>query len=127
VYYSFYNPPTVPYQNAVPRRAAFPLEDEGILVGCRVILAEAAHSVLSGLPIGRTPQFREMVVDPPLSSDSFGNHGWRLEQFIADEVLRCRQGRLFNEDDDADLHALLYAREAPIASLIYIAFDLPGD
>jgi hypothetical protein len=54
-------------------------------------------------------------------------HGWRLEAFIADEVMRCREGRLFERPDDSDLYELLYERTAPIASLIQIGIDLPGE
>ena len=85
------------------------------------------HAALSKLPIGRTPQFSEMAMDVAFSQDKYGNHGWRLESFIADEVLRCREGRLFEHAQDPDLDALLYFREQPIASFIYIAIDLPSE
>ena len=135
VYYSLYNPPQMPYAGKVPRIAAIPLEQEEIILGCRVLTAGDAHEALSQLPVGRTPQFQEMVVMKPgtevteqgESADEYRDHGWRLENFIADEVLRCRHGRLFDRDDDEDLYALLYERTAPIASLIQIGIDLPAD
>jgi hypothetical protein len=127
VYYTFYNPPTMPYKGTVPRIARTPLEEEDVQLGCRVMLANDAHVALGKLPIGRTPQFQEMVLDQPLSDDAYGKHGWTLQTFIADEVLRCRQGRLFEKAQDPDLHALLYLRDQPIASLIHIAIDLPGE
>jgi hypothetical protein len=65
-----------------------------------------------------------VVVESPTSADPYRDHGWRLECFVADEVLRCHHGRLFDRDNDTDLHALLYARTAPIASLIQISIDL---
>jgi len=125
VYYSLYNPPAMPYWGVVPRNAAFPLGQENIPLGCRVMTAQETHEALARLPIGRTPQFQELVVmASPASTDAYRNHGWRLESFIADELLRCRQGRLFDRDNDSDLHALLYERTAPIASLIQISIDL---
>jgi hypothetical protein len=33
----------------------------------------------------------------------------------------------FERTDDEDLYALLYLREAPIASMIMISIDLPGE
>jgi hypothetical protein len=127
VYYSFYNPPDMPYEGAIPRVARLPLEEELTPLGCRVMTAEIAHAALAKLPIGRTPQFQEMVVDPSVAEDMYDSHGWRLEFFIADEVLRCRQGRLFEQAQDPDLYSLLYVRGQPMASLINITVDLPGE
>jgi hypothetical protein len=125
VYYSFYNPPNMPYAGSLPRRAALPLETEDLPLGCRVMTVTDAHMALARLPMGRTPQFQEMAVSTSMaSSDSFRDHGWRLESFVADEVLRCNEGRLFQRADDQDLYALLYERTAPIASLIQIGVDL---
>ena len=59
-------------------------------------------------------------------SDSFGTHGWRIEAFVADELLRCRQGRLFEDAQDTVLSGLLYGRTAPIAAAILVTIDLPG-
>jgi hypothetical protein len=68
-----------------------------------------------------------MAILPQSSTDDYAPHGWRLETFIADEVLRCHEGRLFEKSDDVDLHTLLYERAAPIASMIMISIDLPGE
>jgi hypothetical protein len=125
VYYSFYNPPSIPYHGTVPRAAVMPLETDDIKLGCRVMTAGDVHTALNKLPTGTTPQFKHMTLAKPAMSGSFGKHGWRLENFVADEVLRCRQGRRFEEAQDADLHALLYMREYPISSLIQITIDLP--
>ena len=67
-----------------------------------------------------------MAILAPAATYDYAPHGWRLETFIADEVLRCYEGRLFEKSDDADLFALLYGRDAPIASMIMISIDLPG-
>jgi hypothetical protein len=104
-----------------------PLESDGIELGCRVMKAEDVHSAVRMLPIGTTPQFTQITLSPPLKDVAFGDHGWRIESFIADEVLRCREGRRFDETQDADLHALLYLREYPISSLIQITVDLPEE
>src|SRR5260370_15078920 len=125
VYYWRYTPPGMPYQGTVPRNAALPLEQEDIPLGCRVMTAKEAHEALARLPVGRTPQFQELVVlEPPTSADPYRDHGWRLESFVANEVLRCREGRLFERDNDIDLYSLLYERSAPIPSLVLIRIDL---
>ena len=53
--------------------------------------------------------------------------GWRLERFVADEVLRCREGRLFDDTTDPNLRALFYARSAPITAAIVMTVDIDGD
>ena len=125
VYYSFYNPPTMPYRSAVPHQASLSLQREDIPLGCRVLRAEDAHLALAKLPVGRTPQFAEMAVLDASTTDEYAPHGWRLETFIADEVLRCREGCLFERSDDARLYGLLNERDYPIASMITISIDLP--
>jgi hypothetical protein len=129
VYYSFYNPPDMPYQGIVPRPTNLGRLNEPIPLGCRVLTSGEAHTALAALPAGRTPRFPEMVgtIGTRNVVQPFDQHGWRLEAFIADEVMKCREGRLFERPDDTDLYALLYERTAPIASLIQIGIDLPGE
>jgi hypothetical protein len=126
VYYSLYNPALVPMTSTVPRMRPDP-EPLDILLGCRVLTAGEVHAVLGSMPVGQRPCFSALVRQPaPGETDPFAAHGWRLEQFIADEVLNCREGRLFEKADDIDLHHLLTARGAPISAAIVITIDLPG-
>jgi hypothetical protein len=53
--------------------------------------------------------------------------GWRLERFVADEVLRCRQGTIFDDSSDPNLYGLLYRRSAPISAAIAITIDFGAD
>lgn len=119
----------MPYQGVVPRPTNLGRLNEPIPLGCRVLTSGEAHTALAALPVGRTPRFLEMVGTKRVGNvvHPFDQHGWRLESFIADEVMRCREGRLFERPDDSDLYALLYERTAPIASLIQIGIDLPGE
>lgn len=127
VYYAFYNPPTIPYTGSVPRPANSPITED-ILLGCRVISADDVHRALAELPPGRTPRFAEIARKPIIGSpDPFDAHGWPLETFVADEVMRCREGRLFVQAIHPDLHRLLYDRTGPMASIIQITIDLPGE
>jgi hypothetical protein len=94
-------------------------------VGCRILPSEVVHGILSTLSAGRSPTADSLVVNPPIDlADAGSSRGWRLERFIADEVLRCRQGRLFEDATDPNLRALLSARSAPIQSAITITIDL---
>jgi hypothetical protein len=78
---------------------------------------------LNPMTEGRSPTVRDLRLAGPLDDDPMSLHGWRLEWFIADEVLRCRQGRLFDQSDDPRLNQLLYARSGPISAAIAITID----
>jgi hypothetical protein len=127
VYYNLYHPPKLPFHGTVPRLASETVDHLPAL-GCRVLSAVEAHAVLDTLPIGKTPSFSELISGQPKGSsdDTYGMHGWRLEAFVADELLRCREGRLFEDEQDARLASLLYERTAPIAAAIVITIDLPS-
>jgi hypothetical protein len=126
VYYGLYNPPRIPFAGVVPLLVSEP-EDGSVELGCRIITAADAHAVLAALPMGRPPTFIELVAPSrPPDSDRYAAHGWRLEAFVADEVLRCRQGRVFEDAQDQDLSTLLYRRSAPIAAAVVVSIDLPA-
>jgi len=94
-------------------------------LGCRVLRAADVHAALNALPIGKSPRFFELLSRHANSSNDL--HGWRLESFVADEVLRCREGRLFEDARDARLASLVYERTAPIAAAIVVTIDLASD
>lgn len=125
VFYNLYNPPTVPFESTIPRIAGTS-EDESIVCGCRVLRASEVHGILDSLPTGKAVSFKDASVpERKTKSDKFSDHGWKIESFVADEVLRCREGRLFTDTQDADLRALLYERTAPITSAIAVTVDIP--
>jgi hypothetical protein len=124
VYYSLYNPATVPMASTVPQiNTGAPLP--AVEVGCRVLTIADVHGALSCMPAGQRPRFVDLVRAAPAGDDDpFATHGWRLEDFIADEVLKCREGRLFERTQDQDLDRLLRARTAPISAAIVVTIDL---
>lgn len=125
VYYALYNPPRLPTSGLHPRGFLAGSADDND-VGCRVLTNDEMNVALSGLPVGKPPSFENLKkVLCKSAFDPFAEHGWRLETFIADEVLRCREGRLFDGSEDDALEALLYRRTAPITSAIVVTIDLP--
>ena len=127
VYYGFYNPLTLPFQTAYPILDGR-VPDCGNDVGCRVVPADRVHAVMRGLEDGRSPSVKDIEAESPFDAvDPTSSLGWRLERFVADEVLKCRQGRMFEDLTDPNLRALLYGRSAPIATAITITIDVGGD
>jgi hypothetical protein len=127
VFYGLYNPLVVPFQGVSPAApgATGHLPNS---TGCRILPAGLVHNVMNTLPLGRSPSFADLTLAAPIDSgDADSAHGWRLERFVADEVLRCRQGRLFDQTMDPNLDALLYRRTAPITAAIQVTIDFaPG-
>ncbi len=127
VYYALYNPPSLPSSGLHPASGGIKSLEEN-QVGCRVLKREEVNDILDELPVGTTPSFGEMQNPGRKTSfDPYAVHGWRLETFIADEVMRCREGRLFEDTQDETLANLLYRRTAPIAAAIVMTVDLPED
>jgi len=127
VYYNFYNPPSVPLTSVYPASAGSPFRGKNLL-GCRVLSSIDVHKATASVVAGKPPTFDEMAIPGRTTkTDSYSSHGWRLETFIADEVLRCREGRLFTDSSDQDLAILLGGRTAPIQSAISITVDLGPD
>jgi hypothetical protein len=126
VYYGLYNP------TSVPLTALYPPVD-GVVsfgtndLGCRVIPATNVHKVLTTLAEGQAPCLNALSAGPIFDeTDPSSKTGWRLERFVADEVLRCRQGRIFDDHTDPKLRELLYERSAPIQAAITITIDFGG-
>ena len=126
VFYSFYNPVQLPYNALYPAPSGQGAGPPNLL-GCRVQPSSEVHSRLQVLPAGQAPSLAALRSTSPMGSDDpFSTSGWRLEVFVADEVLRCRQGTLFDGTDDANLEALFYRRSAPITAAITITIDIGG-
>ena len=123
VYYNLYNPVNLPIYLTFPWPADKALRRQNKL-GCRVMPREEVHNVLRA--VNGSPKFKELIGRVRRGNSPFARHGWRLENFVADEILMCREGRLFGAAEHVDLQAMLYERSAPIASAVTITFDLPA-
>ncbi len=127
VYYGLYNPLAVPFSGAFPPA---PGANANIAnsTGFRILPAADVHAAVAGLKEGQSPSFKSLTQAQPLDTlDSASHHGWRLERFVADEVLRCRQGKLYDSEMHPSLYGLLYERSAPITAAIAITIDFGAD
>lgn len=120
VYYLMYNPVAIPWT------ARIPALDVGLLpkaeIGCRVVRARSLHSGLATQCDGYHPTFRDIA---SLSSPYVGDHraGWRLEHFVADELLSCREGHVAGTETDHVLEQLFYRRTGPISAAIAVTVE----
>jgi hypothetical protein len=124
VYYLFYNPPVAPLTIELPLVANAMQEDDPPL-GVRVIPCAPVFAVLDAGGGGYKPSLgdtRDLLSGHPHGADPYG---WRLEHFMADLLLGCREGRQFGDADREALDALFYRRSGPIAATIAITIEVP--
>jgi hypothetical protein len=128
VYYMFYNPLVLPTMVTLP---ATPGGDhpESVLVGTRVVPYKTVALAFddSDVETSYSPSYADLLEKLPAPfQDPDHRGGWRLESFIADEVLRCREGYRTTDLRDRTLETLFYRRSGPIAAAFAITINGPA-
>lgn len=120
VHYLFYNPWELPvtYTFPVSGRQRLGRMANG---GARIAPADSVRNVLSRSSAGYSPSFRDM--NHVVSVKSQHASGWRLEHFVAELLLKCQQGRVFESIQEADIDALFNRRSGPIAAAISVTVE----
>jgi hypothetical protein len=124
VHYLFYNPWLVPVTYTFPVSGDRRLGRMGN-GGARVAPARSLRNVLSGSPEGYSPSFEDL--NHVVSVKSQHTSGWRLEHFVAELLLKCQQGRVFESIQEADIDALFNRRSGPIAAAISVTIEQSDD
>jgi hypothetical protein len=122
VHYLFYNPWAVPVSYEIPTPAKFSLgpRDNG---GCRVVRSKDLRSAVAGKQAGHSPTFSEVA--NLCDQAAVHLHGWRLEYFVADLLMQCKEGHVFASMTQ-DIESLFYRRSGPIAAAISITIEGPA-
>lgn len=117
VFYLLYNPSCIPFQTTLPattyQSVSMPPE------GARVVRSQSITKALSVDNAGSA--------GPSIASvkKSSGTEYWRLEQWVADLLLRCKVGRRYSKEDSDLIEKLVYRRSGPIGAAIRVNIDLP--
>ncbi len=119
VYYQLYNPWSIPFVQRIPL-AGYTSPEGRPLLGVRLVPATTLHELLETRAV-RTPKLQDIA-----SLEGVPSYGWRLEDFISDELLLCRAGNRFEDIRDERIETLFYRRTGPIASAIAITIEAPG-
>jgi hypothetical protein len=122
VHYLFYNPWLVPTTYAIPTLPTLVLGPRGN-GGCRVVRAIDLQKALDGKRDGYSPTFAE--VSGLCGGTAAHFSGWRLEYFIADLLMRCKEGHVFS-DMNQNIESLFYRRSGPIAAAMSITVEGPA-
>jgi hypothetical protein len=124
IYYLLYNPPEAPLTVELPLKA-YTVQDADPALGARVIPAPLVFTMLDDKGIGYRPMLndtKDLLTGHASGGDPFG---WRLEHFMADLLLSCREGRRYSDSERPALDALFYRRSGPIAATIAVTVEVP--
>jgi len=125
VHYLLYNPWRVPETYQVPSYGSLALGAKGN-GGARVVSSSSLRQALSMKPHGYKPSFQDVSGLCGLASAH--STGWRLEHFVADLVLKCKQGMAFTSVNEDQIQSLFYRRSGPISAALAITVEGPeGD
>jgi hypothetical protein len=120
VYDHLYNPWCLPFARHVPIDS-FNTPEGDLEIGVRIVSSEMVHGALRDSAKGYRPSVRDIT-----QSGAPDTYGWRLEQFIAAELLECREGARFDSIHDRSIEALFTRRSGPIAAAIAITAEAPA-
>ncbi len=120
VHYLFYNPWRVPstYHYPTTGRVKLGRRANG---GCRVIPAQTLRAALAHQSSNYQPSFADMA--GLVSRGATHANGWRLEHFMANLVMKCREGAPFENLEDENMFALFNRRSGPIAAALAVTVE----
>lgn len=123
VYYLLYNPWAVPtsYRLPITERPKLGARGNG---GTRVLPASGIRAAVAGKTNGYAPTFNNVAV--AISSKASDAHGWRLEHFMSNLLLKCKEGALFEGLEEDNIDSLFNRRSGPIAAAIAITIEQIG-
>lgn len=122
VHYLFYNPWDIPLEVQTPLTVTPKLAGTGN-AGTRVVPAALVAQKMAGNAPTYAPSFRDIE---GLVSGSRHLAGWRLEHFVADLVLGCKEGKLLGSEDQGSMRSIFSERTGPISAAIAIGIEGAG-
>jgi len=120
VYYMFYNPNEIPLKVNVPFiESVKQLKNE---IGVRIVPGDKMYQTFNRK--NSAPSYEEIKTKIKLS-DSKNQHiaGWRLEYFVNELLLECKEGYIAKSLKDEALNNLFYRRTGPLHSAILINIE----
>lgn len=120
VHYLLYNPWTVPVAYSFPLVGQSKLGRRGN-GGCRVIPGRRLRAALAGKPNNYAPKFSDVAA--AVSDAKTHAYGWRLEHFMSNLLLKCKEGKVFDSINEDSMFALFNRRSGPIAAAVAVTVE----
>lgn len=129
VHYLLYHPTRIPHKQVLPVLVTgAPTRNTRPAVGCRVVPASVLRAATAGHPRNYAPSYGDLASS---LAPQFGKNqvGWRLESFVSDELLNCREGYIAREPfgNDEGLLRVFAQRGAPISAALRIEISAPDE
>lgn len=122
LYYLFYNPCTIPWQIKSPVEELPEIVSNEI--GCRVVPKPELDKALKTFDKDHSPSFGDIKYQlNVMEFDKEHDAGWKLEYFINDLFIGCKEGLIDDSPNFETLAALLSQKSSPISSALSITFD----
>ena len=116
IYYQFYNPVSLPYSQSVPL-----ISDDihgELELGTRIVTVDEIHSILKKRAKNYSPSIADL-------SNGERMFGWALEYFVADLLIQCKEGYIYEELHDENIVNLFNRRTGAIAAAIAVVIEPP--
>jgi hypothetical protein len=120
VEYLFYNPWTIDANYAFPMIKRDTL-GEPANGGCRVVPASVLREALIKKDKNYSPTFGD--VKAAMHELSPEAAGWRIEDYVSNQLLRCKRGKLFEGLNQENIFNLFNRRSGPIAAALSITIE----
>ena len=119
VHYLLYHPHALPHEREIPVRLPLARLPGDSALGAQVLAAVDLRARVGGQARNHAPSFSDVA-------GGTAAPGLRLQEFIRDEVLACKQGYV-SEDPGTDegLNRVFNQRSGPIAAAIRFDINLP--
>ena len=116
VYYQLYNPAVLPYEQVVPLTGDESIDSFDLAT--RIVPARDVLDSLAGRPENYTPRLTDLA-----GEGGALNYGWRLEYFVADLLLRCKEGYIFKTLQDENVFNLFNRRGGAISAAVALSLE----
>ncbi len=127
VFYLFYNPNVLPTKVSFPVIAGAQAKPSDMEIGSRVLPFDQLSELHSSDPKIKQPRYSDIAKNCLGFDKKPRIAGWKLENFVADELLTCHQGYIANFQNDETLYQVFFNRSAPISAAIGITIDAPAN
>jgi len=122
-HYLLYNPCQIPYALEIPLTSE--PDYSSCCAGARVIPATAIMDKFSSEPDNFSPAFGDLKFLLNAPFNEIGNEGgWRLEDFITDELMTDGEGYNVRGENNENLFNVFNKKSGPLISAFSITFDI---
>lgn len=127
VHYMLYHPRVLPTKQEIPAITPPPTRSIKPVIGCRIIPARELRLALKSLPRNYAPSYGEIKSHVAARCIESREPGWRVETFVSEHLLDCREGYIANDEADEGLTRVFTQRGAPIAAALRIDINAPEE